>query len=71
MCIRDSGKGFSMKPGDAIIYRGCELPHWREELQGLMQVQVFMHYCDKNGPYKNEKFDNRPGLGYGSEYRKK
>ena len=65
------GKGFDMKPGDAVIYRGCELLHWREELQGLMQAQVFMHYCDKNGPHKNEKFDTRPGLGYGLEYRKK
>jgi hypothetical protein len=29
-----------------------------------MQSQVFFHYCDRNGPFKDAKFDCRPGLGY-------
>jgi hypothetical protein len=53
-----------MQPGDAIIYRGCEIDHWRDEFKGLMQSQVFFHYCDRNGPFKDAKFDCRPGLGY-------
>ena len=57
-------KGYDMQPGDAIIYRGCEVDHWREEFKGTMQSQVFFHYCDRNGPFKDAKFDCRPGLGY-------
>ena len=29
-----------------------------------MQSQVFFHYCDRNGPFKDAKFDCRPGLGF-------
>ena len=25
---------------------------------------MFFHYCDRNGPFKDAKFDCRPGLGY-------
>ena len=57
-------RGYEMKPGDAIVYRGCEIDHWREEFKGVMQSQVFFHYCDRNGPFKDAKFDCRPGLGY-------
>ena len=53
-----------MQPGDAIIYRGCEVDHWREEFKGIMQSQVFFHYCNRNGPFKDAKFDCRPGLGF-------
>ena len=57
-------KAYRMEPGDAIVYRGCECDHWREEFKGVMQSQVFFHYCDRNGPFKAAKFDCRPGLGY-------
>ena len=57
-------KGYDMQPGDAIIYRGCEIDHWRDEFKGLMQSQVFFHYCDRNGPFKDAKFDCRPALGF-------
>jgi hypothetical protein len=56
--------GYEMQPGDAIVYRGCEVDHWREEFKGIMQSQVFFHYCNRNGPFKDAKFDCRPGLGY-------
>lgn len=49
--------------GDLVMYRGCELPHWRPSYKGKWQVQVFFHYVDANGPYKDEKFDRRPTMG--------
>lgn len=52
-----------LKPGDALIYRGIELAHWREPYQGESMAQVFLHYVDRNGPCAGEKFDGRPGLG--------
>ncbi len=47
----------SQKPGDALIYRGCDLLHWREEFEGDKHAQVFLHYVDKNGPNKEHKDD--------------
>jgi hypothetical protein len=52
----------SLGPGDLLIYRGCDIDHWREEFLGLNHTQVFLHYSDANGPY-NTRNDGRPGLG--------
>ena len=52
----------NMKPGDMIIYRGCEVDHWREPFLGLNHAQVFLHYNDKNGPIPN-MYDGRPCIG--------
>lgn len=57
-----------MKPGDMIIYRGCDVDHWRESFKGLNHAQVFMHYNDAAGPYKN-KLDGRPIVGIPKIYQ--
>lgn len=60
-------------PGDLIIYRGCEVTHWRDMFDaapGSYLVQAFFHYIDVNGPYYPEyKYDKRPRIGYRSEKR--
>ena len=53
-----------LEPGDALIYKGMELPHWRETFEGERQVQVFLHYVRQNGNYSEYKFDKRPALGH-------
>jgi hypothetical protein len=58
-----------LRPGDALIYRGIELAHWREAFQGEKMAQVFLHYVDRNGPNAAEKFDGRAGLGVPGVYR--
>ena len=53
-------------PGDLVIYRGCEVPHWRNSFNHkseAWQVQGFFHYVDANGPNYNEKWDRRESLG--------
>jgi hypothetical protein len=52
-----------MEPGEAVIYLGCEVEHWREEFKGNWQSQVFLHYVDANGPYANSKFDGKKYIG--------
>lgn len=53
-----------LNPGDAVIYRGCEVTHWRRRLpEGQINVQFMLHYIDKNGPYAEYKFDKRKSLG--------
>jgi hypothetical protein len=53
---------YDLSDGDAVIYRGCDLDHWREPCrgyEGYLMGQVFMHYIDKNGPYVDCKYDKR------------
>jgi hypothetical protein len=52
-----------MNPGDAVIYLGCELDHWREEFKGDWQAQCFLHYVDANGPNEKWKLDGRQYIG--------
>jgi hypothetical protein len=52
----------SLNPGDIIIYKGCELEHWREPYLGLNHAQVFLHYNRKDKE-NNTLFDGRPFLG--------
>lgn len=53
-----------LEPGDAVIYKGCEVTHWRRKLpKGQINVQFMLHYVDKNGPYAECKFDKREALG--------
>lgn len=49
--------------GDAVLYRGRDKWHWREKYtEGKWQAQVFLHYVDADGPYKEWKYDKRSGL---------
>jgi len=45
--------------GDAIVYLGCEVEHWRDKLTSDYQTQVFMHYVNKNGDNKDFFKDKR------------
>jgi hypothetical protein len=65
LLVGEEGKGFAaiLRPGDALIYRGVEMTHWREPFAGERMAQVFMHYVDRNGPHAGEKFDGRERLG--------
>ena len=33
-----------LKPGDMLLYSGCELEHWRNPFKGNYCSQVFLHY---------------------------
>ena len=59
-----------LNPGDMIVYKGAELPHWRLEYQGERMTQAFLHYVDADGPHSNRLFDTRPYLGYPSSMQK-
>lgn len=51
-----------LAPGDALLYRGIDLFHWREAYMGRELVQVFLHYVDRDGPHADQKFDGRKTL---------
>jgi hypothetical protein len=51
-----------LDPGDALLYRGVECPHWREAFRGEHMAQAFLHYVDQNGPNTEHKYDKRGDL---------
>jgi len=51
-----------LKPGDMLIYSGCELEHWRDRFTGDECGQVFLHY-NREGKNSN-LFDGRIHIGY-------
>jgi hypothetical protein len=64
--IASDSKGIeiNLKPGDMLIYSGCELEHWRNEFKGENCAQVFLHYNNqKTKEAEKNKFDKRPHLG--------
>ena len=49
--------------GDAVVFKGRELFHWREPyIEGAWQVQIFLHYVNADGPFKDLKYDGRERL---------
>jgi hypothetical protein len=46
-----------LKPGDAVMYLGCQSDHWRNKFEGQECVQVFMHYVRSHGSKSWAFFD--------------
>jgi len=60
-----------LKPGDMLVYSGCELEHWRNKFKGKECVQVFLHYNNQKTPGSKENmFDKRPHLGLPSWFKR-
>ena len=55
-----------LNPGDGVVYRGIDIPHWREELKApklSWHVQGFFHYVNKKGPHVDQALDRRMFIG--------
>jgi|TARA_R110000803_G_scaffold179931_1_gene242318 hypothetical protein len=66
------GVRVDLKQGDMLVYRGCELEHWREKFNGKECVQVFLHYNNRRTlNAKHNMFDTRPHLGLPNWFRNK
>ena len=62
---------YTLNPGDAVVYKGCEAKHWRKPLEAdQLNVQFMLHYVDKHGPHAGRKFDTRPNLGFSEKTRR-
>ena len=58
------GEKVDLNVGDMLIYEGCKLEHWREPFEGEHCGQVFLHYNNKKGEFKDINiFDGRDKLG--------
>ena len=56
-----NGKKIILKQGDILIYKGCEIEHWREPFLGEVCIQVFLHYNEDTA--NAQIYDNRIHLG--------
>jgi hypothetical protein len=53
-----------LENGDAIVYKGEILPHWRDPYQGYRHRQIFLHYIDMDGKWGLScRYDTRNLLG--------
>lgn len=65
LCLEADGKTLALHlaPGDMLLYRGADLPHWRERFEGKYWVQVFLHYVRADGEYAEFGLDGRDAIG--------
>ena len=61
------GQPLHLEEGDAVIYLGQEVDHWREEFEGDWYAQCFLHYVDKDGKHASHYRDRRPYWGIGKQ----
>ena len=60
----------TLNSGDAVVYKGCDVHHWRNKMEHTrVNAQFMLHYVDKDGPYTEYHWDKRPGAGYPSIWR--
>ena len=59
-----------LNQGDMLVYKGCDVEHWREAFEGENCGQVFLHYNDASDEKAEQnKYDGRPFLGLPTWYR--
>ena len=59
-----------LNQGDMLVYKGCDVEHWREAFEGESCGQVFLHYNDATDEKaKQNKYDGRPFLGLPSWFK--
>lgn len=47
------------RPGDAVVYLGSRLLHWRATFEGERFGQLFLNYVRADGPQRHRVFDGR------------
>ena len=57
----------ALNPGDAVVYKGNKVHHWRDGFEGTSHYQLFMHYVEKDGKFKDKIYDTRPYIGLTSD----
>lgn len=52
-----------LNPGDALVYAGPLVKHWRDPLETQAYVQTFFHFVYSKGEHAGLKFDGRAAIG--------
>lgn len=51
-------KNLILEQGDCCLYKGMEIRHGRDKCPVNWYIQVFMHWVDLNGEYKEHAYDS-------------
>jgi len=62
-------KAILHKPGDGVLYKGCDIEHHRKVFEGDEYIQVFLHYVDRDGPFKDYLYDTKVVAPSSNVYR--
>lgn len=57
--LDNQARAINLNSGDGVIYRGAQVPHWRDAFSGKVQYQMFIHYVRRNGPHAQWAYDRR------------
>jgi len=55
--LENEEKSIILNCGEAVIYYGCSVPHWRNVYSGKYYSQLFLHYVKSRGEKKKYYFD--------------
>lgn len=58
----------TLEEGDAVIYKGRDVKHWRDECPSTTH-QVFFHYVDADGEFADEAYEYLKRLGHDKQKR--
>lgn len=53
----------ALEEGDAVIYKGSQVHHWRDNFEGTDYFELTLHYVETDGEYKDYIYDTRPYIG--------
>lgn len=51
----------TQEPGDAVVFLGTRVEHWRDEFEGVSFGQLFLNYVRADGPRQEHVYDGRTG----------
>jgi hypothetical protein len=62
-----TGEEVPQEPGDAVVFHGADIDHWRDVFLGENFGQIFMNFVRADGPHRGQALDGRhaqfpPGL---------
>lgn len=69
-CGDDEPTKVILNPGDAVVYKGRDVHHWRNKMiHTRVNAQFMLHYVAKDGPFTEYHWDKRLGAGHPSVWR--
>lgn len=56
-------RAIELDAGDLMVYKGADVPHWRDDPDFDYWVQVLLHYVDADGEFTHQANDKREHIG--------
>ena|ERR1051326_6847501 len=54
-----NGQSVTQRPGDAVVFPGATIDHWRDIFLGDNFGQIFMNFVRADGPHRGQALDGR------------